>query len=184
MHHIIDIGCGTDKMPGALRLDMNPAVNPDIVLEIGRGVEIPAASDYFDEIHLKDIVEHVDDVAWLLSEVHRIGSANAEVYVRYPHFSSINNYGDVTHNRMMNLRCLEHFDPTTEYGEKYRYYGFFNRNFPFKIEEANAIFPNSKIGSLSKKIYSYLGRDRYEQRAALFLPIENVEIKMRVLKSQ
>lgn len=182
MKRIIDIGCGTDRAPGVARLDMNPAVNPDILLEIKRDIEIPVGSNFFDEIHLKDILEHVDNAAWLLSEVHRIGSPNAEVYVRYPHFSSINNYGDVTHNRMMNLRCLEHFDPTTEYGQKYRYYGFFGRNFPFKIEETTAIFPDSKIGKLSKRIYGHLGRDRYEQRAALFLPIENVEVKMRVLK--
>ena len=182
MKRILDIGCGTDRFPGAVRLDMNPAVNPDILLEIARGVAIPVESNSFDEIYLKDIVEHIDNVGWLLSEVHRIGSPNADVYVRYPHFSSINNYGDVTHTRRMNLRCLEHFDPTTEYGEKYKYYGFFGRNFPFKIEETKAVFPDSRIGKLSQKIYNLTGGDRYEQRFATFLSIENVELKLRVLK--
>jgi hypothetical protein len=182
MKRILDIGCGTDITPGVARLDMNPAVNPDILLEIKRGVEIPVGSDFFDEIRLKDILEHVDDVPWLLSEAHRIGSPNAEVYIRYPHFSSVNNYGDVTHSRMMNLRCLEHFDPTTEYGAKYKYYGYFGRNFKFKIEEIKAIFSDSKIGRISNKIYSMTGPERYERRLALFLPIENVEVKMRVLK--
>jgi ubiquinone/menaquinone biosynthesis C-methylase UbiE len=182
MGRILDIGCGTDRIPGAVRLDMNPAVNPDILFEITKGAEIPVASSSFDEIYLRDILEHVDNVPWLLSEIHRIGAQNALVNVRYPHFSSTNNYGDVTHCRQLNLRCLEHFDPSTEYGAKYKYYGFFGKNFPFKIEICRANFPESPTGKISRAIYNFVGSLRYEQRFAKLLQIENIEVEMRVQK--
>ncbi|VVB79406.1 Uncharacterised protein [uncultured archaeon] len=182
MKRILDIGCGTDRIPGAIRLDMNPAVEPDILHEITKGIEIPAEPNSFEEVYLRDVIEHVDSVSWLLSEAHRVGVSNAIVHVRYPHFSSINNYGDVTHSRQLNLRCLEHFDPSTEYGMKYKYYGFFGRDFRFKIEQTDAVFPETKPGKLSRAVYNLVGRDRYEGRFARFLPIENVEVRMRVLK--
>jgi len=179
---IIDIGCGTDRIPGAVRLDMNPAVEPDVLFEITRGSKIPFGNCSFDEIHLRDIVEHVDNVPWMLSEVHRVGSRGAKVHIRYPHFSCTNNYGDVTHQRKLSLRCFDHFDPATEYGDKYKYFGFFGRNFTFKIKRKTPIFAPSRVSGFSQYLFNLFGEDRYEQRLSTLFPIENVEMEMEVLK--
>ncbi|MBM3247244.1 class I SAM-dependent methyltransferase [Candidatus Pacearchaeota archaeon] len=179
----LDIGCGKEKHPGAVGLDMNPGINPDVVFEIALGKLLPFPDNYFDRIWMQDILEHVDNVSWLLSEAHRVAKPNALILVRYPHFSSTNNFNDVTHVRRLGIRALEHFDPTREYGKKYSYYTFFNRNFPLVIQNVNLDFTSGRTRGLAKRVYSHFGSDRFERWFASFFPIGNVDVDLMALKA-
>jgi len=119
MYQTLDIGCGKEKHPGAIGLDMNSGVNPDVVFEITRGALLPFDDNSFDKIWMQDVLEHLDNIPWALSELHRVAKPNSLIEARYPHFSSVNNFNDSTHVRRMGLRALEHYDPTKEYGKKY-----------------------------------------------------------------
>jgi len=178
----LDLGCGTKKHKNAITLDMNPGVRPDKVLEIKRDVILPFKSNTFDKIWMIDFLEHIDDIAWLLSEVHRIGKPDSEVQIQYPHFSHRNTYSDVTHQQRLGIRSLDHFDPSTELGRKYQYYTFFGRNFPFKIENRDVLFYKGVVGTVQKTLHSLLGDDRYEIFVSSLLPIANIETRLRVLK--
>lgn len=182
MEKILNLGCGTDKIKDAVNVDMNPGVNPDIVFELQRGLCLPFVDNFFDRIYMLDFIEHVDDASWALSEAHRVGKSGTQIHIRYPHFTSNNNYGDVSHVRRINLRALEHFDPSKEYGQVYRSYNKFFRNFPVEVVSANPIFPDSKLKFLSEALYNSLGKDRYEFYIAKFLPIENVDCLLKIIK--
>ena len=176
----LDLGCGKNKHPDYIGLDMNGSIyGVDVVHEIKRGVNLPFGENKFDNICLSDIVEHVEDISWLLSEVHRIGSPNANVEIQYPHYSGRNAYGDVTHKHLLGLQAFNHFIPGTQEGEKYQYYTLFGRHFPFAME---SIKPRFKIGVVSPLIYRAFGPNFYEGYVSQVLPISTVQINLRILK--
>ena len=179
----LDLGCGKSKHPNSIGLDMNLALlgPDDVCFEIKDRFFLPFKDDSFSQVYMYDIVEHICDVPWLLSEVHRVAKPNAQVKIRYPHYSCRGAYGDVTHVNKLNLHAFEHFDPITEMGKKYQYYTMFKRNFPYKIEKTEVAF-SSKLGGLPRLIYNTIGMDNYERILANFIPIGNVTLDLRVLK--
>lgn len=175
----LDLGCGKSKILGCIGLDMNASLEGvDINHEMKKGVQLPFKDNEFSEIHLRDIIEHVDNIPWTLSEVHRVGIPNASVFIQYPHFSGTNVYNDVTHEHILGLRAFDHFIPGTEMGDKYQYYTLFNRIFPFILEELKPKF----MYGVSGFSYNLLGKDRYERVLSRIFPISEVELKLKVLK--
>lgn len=183
----LDIGCGRNKHQAregerVVGLDFNLGVCPDVVHEVRRGLLLPFRGNCFDAVYLSDFIEHADNVPWLLSEVHRLSKPNAFVEVEYVHFSSRNNFYDTTHLRSLGFHALDHYDPSTEYGKKYRYYNLFNRNFPFKIESVELQFHDTIKGRIGEALCSILGSDRYETHFPWILPAKSIEARLRVLK--
>ena len=179
---ILDLGCGKNKHLGAIGVDMNPGVNPDIVFEFRDRRFLPFADNSFDKIYAMDFIEHVDDPQWLLSEIHRVGKPNAAVEIQYPHYSYRSAHSDLTHiHRGFGIRIFEHYDPSTKYGEKYQSYTQFGRNFPFHIESVTPKYclGKSKIPLLLSKI---VGASAYEAFLCNMLPIVDVGAKLRVIK--
>ena len=176
----LDMGCGKNKRPGSIGLDMNRALpGVDVEYEVRRGRGLPFATNSFDEIYIIDLVEHVDDIAWLLSEVHRVAVPEARVEIQYPHYSSRNAYGDVTHRHLLGLHAFDHFIPATKLGERYQYFTLFNRVFPFGLEKREVIF---KIDVVSRPLYAAFGEDVYESMFCRSLPISTIDLKLKVLK--
>lgn len=176
----LDLGCGINRHPGCVGLDMNGSLERvDVVHEITKGVNLPFDENSFNQIYLSDIVEHVDDIAWLLSEVHRIGSPNANIEIQYPHYSGRNAYGDVTHRHFLGLGAFNHFIPETKEGQKYQYYKMFDRHFPFAMEDLDLKF---KIDVISPLLYRAFGANIYEGYISRVLPISTVKLGLKVLK--
>jgi hypothetical protein len=53
----INIGCGHDKFPGYLNVDVDPACSPDILLVAGDDSMIPRK--HFSEVYANDVLEHI-----------------------------------------------------------------------------------------------------------------------------
>ncbi len=176
----LDIGCGRNKKEGCIGLDLNGSLEGvDVVHEINRRAYIPFRDNTFEEIYISDVVEHVDDVPWLMSEVHRIARPEATIHIQYPHYTGRNAYGDVTHKRWMGGFALDHFIPATEYGDKYRYYTMFGRHFPFRIKTKRFSFKIREIGDILSKVF---GTEICEKYLSAIIPISTVNLELRVLK--
>ena len=180
----LDLGCGTNKHCGSIGLDqifLDKIV--DVVHRIERGAYLPFRDDSFDHIYMIDLVEHIQEIPWLLSEVHRVATSGAIVEIRFPHYSHPDAHSDVTHvHRGFGVHALDHFDPTTDAGSRYRYYKLQSRNFPFRIEEVQTEF-NSSIGSNVKRILCQaLGLDYYEKYISRVIPLDNIVTKLKVVK--
>jgi ubiquinone/menaquinone biosynthesis C-methylase UbiE len=79
---ILDVGCGWNKIPGALGLDANPKAHADIVHDLG-AIPYPFPDNEFDEIVCRHVVEHVPDVMALLTELYRIAKPGAHIPDRH-----------------------------------------------------------------------------------------------------
>jgi hypothetical protein len=176
----LDIGCCTNKRPGCIGLEMNNSIaGIDVVHRVERGVSLPFKSETFDKIYMIDIVEHVDDIAWLLSEVHRVGIPNAYVEIQYPHYSGRNAFNDVTHRHYLGIEAFDNFVPGKKECGKNPYYTNFNRNFPFALEKTELRF---KADVLSRPLFNIFGASFYEGYISQVLPISSVKLEMRILK--
>lgn len=93
---ILDVGCGSSKIPGAVGMDISGDTAADIVHDLDV-FPYPLDDDSFDEIVAQDVIEHVKEPIRVFEEFHRIARRGALVQLRTPHFSSVLAYGDPTH---------------------------------------------------------------------------------------
>ena len=110
MARILDVGCGRDKYPGSIGIDMNPATAADAICHLDRG-RLPFAANSFDQIRAVHLVEHVDDMIRLMEEFHRVAKPGATIFVVTPHFTDIASYTDPTHRRHLSTESFGYFMP-------------------------------------------------------------------------
>jgi predicted SAM-dependent methyltransferase len=96
MNHVIDLGCGPNKVPGAYGVDHFPYEGVDQVFCLDE-TPWPLDDGRYSKIYARHVIEHVADVRQFMNEIHRIGEPGAIVEIVTPHFSSHNSWEDPTH---------------------------------------------------------------------------------------
>jgi SAM-dependent methyltransferase len=90
---ILDLGSGLDtekdKKEGVITLDVEKAVNPDVVWDLNK-TPLPFKNNEFDEARAYNILEHLDNEHYenLIEEIHRILKPKGIVKIIVPYFSS------------------------------------------------------------------------------------------------
>lgn len=102
---VLDIGCGSNKWPGAVGVDISSDTDADIVMDLD-SFPYEIESDSFDQILCQDVIEHVKEPYRVMQELHRIGRPGARVHLRTPHFSSVLAYGDPTHRHYLSALAV------------------------------------------------------------------------------
>jgi len=179
----IDIGCGMDKLPGAVGVDANPRSHADVIHDLDV-FPWPFQNDTFDRARAFDVLEHVADFNAALEEIHRICKADAVVLVRMPFSGGIHHATDPTHRRGATHRTFDYFDPRSELG-RYRYS-------PVDLEVVNWRYERSPRISVPGKVFRRLDRwlVPFVQKNALdyelyfsgIYPMHNVYFELRVKK--
>lgn len=113
MQRVLEIGCGFEKTPGAVSLDVNPRVPADIHHDLDV-FPYPIADDAFDRIIARNILEHVADLIRVMEELHRVARSGAHLWISVPHFSGRDAHTDPTHRRSFAIRSFDYFIPGTE----------------------------------------------------------------------
>jgi SAM-dependent methyltransferase len=116
---ILHIGAGRKKIAGAVTLDINPCLNPDVVWDLNN-FPYPFADSEFDLVVCEHVIEHLQHVISVMEELHRITRPGGRVLVRVPHFSSLNFNTDPTHVHAFSSRSFDYLCLDTPY-EKYDY---------------------------------------------------------------
>ena len=98
MEKILDIGCGKNKIVGALGLDIDKNSNPDILHDLNI-YPYPINDNEFDKIYAKHVIEHVNDPIAFVQECYRVLKPNGTLLVETPHFSSRVAYSEPDHKR-------------------------------------------------------------------------------------
>jgi len=98
MEKILDIGCGRNKIIGALGFDIDKSYNPDILHDLNI-YPYPIKDKEFDKIYAKHVIEHVNDPTVFIQECYRILKPNGVLFVETPHFSSRVAYSEPDHKR-------------------------------------------------------------------------------------
>jgi predicted SAM-dependent methyltransferase len=115
---VLDVGCGSSKVPGAVGIDhfKNPSV--DIVHDLNN-IPWPFDAESVDKIIFSHSISHLHDLPAVMSECFRILKWGGLIEIIAPHYSSDNFNTDPTHKIHMGLRSMNYFARNVEF--KYRY---------------------------------------------------------------
>ena len=105
---ILDVGCGQNKVVGAIGIDSNSRSHADVIHDLGV-FPYPFESDRFDEIVCRHVLEHVPDVIGLITELHRITKAGGRLKIVTPHYTNPDWATDPTHRNHFNSYSLTCF---------------------------------------------------------------------------
>ena len=118
---VIDIGCGADKYPGALGVDIAALSTVDVQADVTRG--LPFRDRSVDAVHASHVLEHFDDLVGVMDEIWRVCKPGARFYITVPHATSAYmTWRDPTHRRGLNLDTFLYFDKATADGARFGYY--------------------------------------------------------------
>lgn len=105
--YTLDIGCGKNKVKGAIGIDINKNTDANVICDIEKS--LPFKDSVFDEIHCNQVVEHVNNLIDFMEEIHRIGKNHAKVFINAPYYKSIYAYSDPTHKRFITEDSFHYF---------------------------------------------------------------------------
>lgn len=168
---IIDIGCGSSKLPGSFGVDLHPYAGVDKVLNLDETPwDLPSSA--FRSIHATHVIEHVDDLVAFMREIHRIARPDAEVVIATPHFSSFNSWADPTHRRHMSTNWHELFDTGYLAAQTGR----------FACISSEVTFGKSIRNKIGKLLVKLLGVRSWEKSRAFSYPGMDIKTVLRVIK--
>jgi SAM-dependent methyltransferase len=98
---VLDIGCGVNKVPGAIGMDANSRTDADVIHDLDN-LPYPFADDQFDEVIGRHVIEHVRDPLAVMIELHRITSHGGLVRLVAPHWTNPDWATDLTHRNHLN----------------------------------------------------------------------------------
>jgi SAM-dependent methyltransferase len=100
---VLELGCGPRKrIPGSVGIDIRPYDPVDVVGDLHEVLSrVPAAR--VDEVHSSHVLEHLDDLGGLMTQLRRIVKPGGRVVTVVPHFSNPYYYSDYTHRRQFGL---------------------------------------------------------------------------------
>lgn len=105
---MLELGCGRNKLPGAIGVDLNPeATAADVIADLNR--PLPFAANSFDEVRAVHVIEHLDDVVPAVGEMHRVTRAGGRIYLVTPHYSDYSSWCDPTHRWHLNSFSFFYF---------------------------------------------------------------------------
>ncbi len=110
-NRILDWGCGTAKIPGALGMDNAAVPGVDFVHDL-MDLPYPFQDQSADEIYLNHIIEHFafSDNQRILSEAQRVLRSHGIVHIRVPHIFTVAAWADPTHKSTFAFISGEFFD--------------------------------------------------------------------------
>ena len=104
----LDLGCGQNKRPGAVGVDLNRDTAADVVAHIDRG-SLPFSDDSFEKIWAVHVIEHVENVVSAIEELHRLTRAGGAIVIETPHYTDFSSFCDPTHRWHLNTFSFRYF---------------------------------------------------------------------------
>lgn len=108
----LNIGCGMNKIPGYINIDANGDLNPDLTLDIRKG--LPYQDNSVSEIVMYHTIEHIAKPFHrpLLEMLFRIIKLDGWLYLAYPEFEKI------ARNWLENTKSTREWWEATIYGRQ------------------------------------------------------------------
>nr|WP_319540024.1 methyltransferase domain-containing protein [uncultured Methanospirillum sp.] len=119
----LNIGCGTDIKDGWINLDGKNLPGVDIVHDL-EVFPWPFVDNQFDEIYMKDVLEHLPNTIQTLEEIYRITKLHGKIFIAVPYWNSWEAITDPTHIKHFNEYSFDFFDPSCILCKNRDYYSF------------------------------------------------------------
>lgn len=176
-YRILDVGCGMRKKLGAVGIDINPRSDADVVHDLNV-VPYPFVSNYFDEIWCDNVLEHLDNIIKVMSELYRIAKPSAKVTIIVPFFSHRQANTDPTHMHFFGLHSFDYFTSGNSYAN-FRY-----ASAQFELLSADfdrGIKPDHWFDRILKN-FANSHKDLYENRLANIFPLRSITFVLKPVK--
>lgn len=172
----VDIGCGDNKVPDTIGVDIERLPGVDIICNLER-LPWPFKDSSFEEVFCSHLLEHFSDTVEIMEEIYRISKNGAIVNIIVPHVSYEGAFRDPTHKSFFTTRTFEYFTMETDNIPSYYSKAI------FKIEKIKLIFmkryqPSSFI---IEKIANKLPK-LYENAWMWIFPANTLQARLKVVK--
>lgn len=174
---ILHLGCGQNKMPGAIGVDINRKSKADVIHDLNK-FPYPFRPNSFKLVIAEHVIEHLDDIPKVMKEIYRISKNKARVLITSCHFTSVDSFTDPTHKHFLTSRTFDYFIPGTVL---YDVYSFSNVNFQ-KIRVSAG--PTDSSSSLQRLVLKLINKNLifYEKHLAYLLPVGFIFFELEVVK--
>jgi predicted SAM-dependent methyltransferase len=178
---VLELGCGPNKTPGRIGIDMIDLPGVDIVANIDEGLGfLPDSS--VDAIYSESFFEHVGDLQKLMAEIVRVLKPDGYNWMFVPHFSNPYYYSDYTHKSFFGLYTLRYFcEPEQQLRRKVP---TFYSNVRIRVVSQRLIFFSNFRGiRLLKKAFQKLinsspwWQEFYEENLCYLIPCYGMELR-------
>lgn len=175
----LDLGCGYNKSEGFYGVDITEESDADVVHDLTE-FPWPLPRDHFTYIKCKAIFEHIPVSKRLrfIEEIIDISKDGAEIFLKLPHFTSVDRYRDITHREPGGLSA-EVFS---------RHQGDGNSSTTWNnyvVKEEKIIFNKDRKIFLPQKIAEKVANysiPAYEQTPMRVIPASAIEVTLEVTK--
>ncbi|VVB68318.1 Ubiquinone/menaquinone biosynthesis C-methyltransferase UbiE [Candidatus Norongarragalina meridionalis] len=146
---ILDIGCGANKCAGekgdtVVGLDIEKRAGVDVVFDLEKKKRLPFRDASFDAVNCRFVLEHIDNLVFVVKEICRVCKPGGTVRITVPHYASKDAFTSPYHRRFFTIGT---FDP--------KYYGgcfeLKTRRFTFnRLFLPVSLFANAYPGTYEK----------------------------------
>jgi SAM-dependent methyltransferase len=105
---VLDIGCGANKIAGAIGMDINPRTSADVIHDLD-DLPYPFSDNAFDEVVGRHVIEHVRNPMEVVCELHRITRPGGLIRLVAPHWTNPDFATDLTHRNHLNSYSFRNF---------------------------------------------------------------------------
>ena len=106
----LHLGCGNQIKQGWINHDLVALPGVDVVHDL-RKFPWPFNDQEFEQVYMKDVLEHLPDTIKTMEELYRITKPNAKIYITVPYWNSCTALGDPTHIKLFNEFSFNAYDP-------------------------------------------------------------------------
>ncbi len=110
----INLGCGRKYLTGYLNCDVSPNVKADVYFNLDV-FPYPLEADSAEEILLDNVLEHLEDVVGVMTELHRILKPGGVLKIIVPYAKSDWAFQDPTHKHFFTERSMDYFAAGSPY---------------------------------------------------------------------
>lgn len=170
-HIILNLGCGNEKLPEEIGVDIIDGPMVDVVTDLNQ-YPLPFKNNSVDIVRSSHCFEHLDNLIALMEDIHRMLKPGGILEFTVPHVSNIEFFRDPTHKHSFTLGTMDYFVrgiKPIEYTPV-----------EFEYIERRLCFGGGLRGKIGALI-SRLSERRYEKYYCWKYPTNEIHYKLRAL---